>query len=124
MRKLPTLHMVTAAIFTFGCFVLNAQFKETVHQDIPEGIVAVKGSGNYGEPGTTYMLTGDITSDRSALFLGKDVTLDLNGYTLTYADGNYEHVPNYGFEEGLNGWDVSNAPGAKIENTADVHQLI
>ena len=124
MGKLPTLHMVTAGIFTLGCVVINAQFRETVHQDIPEGVIAVKGPGNYGEPDTTYMLTGDIASDRSTLFLGKDVTLDLNGYTLTYADGDYEHVRNYGFEEGLKGWDVSNAPGAKIENTADVHQFI
>ena len=70
------------------------------------------------------MLTSDITCDRSTLFLGKDVTLDLNGYTLTYADGDYEHVPNYGFEEGLEGWDISKAPGAKIENTEEVHQFI
>ena len=48
------------------------------------------------------------------IFLGKDVTLDLNGYTVTFADGNYEHIPNYGFEDGLEHWDVSKAPGAKV----------
>jgi len=103
---------------------VNAQYRESEHKEIPDGVIAVSGPGNYGKPGTTYMLTRDITSDKSTLFLGKDVTLDLNGYTLSYADGDYEHIPNYGFEEGLKGWDVSHAPGAKIENTEEVHAFI
>jgi len=110
------------------CFVfpllLNAQYRESEHKDLPEGVIAVSGPGSCGNPGSTYMLTRDITSERSTLFLGKDVTLDLNGYTLSYADGNYEHIPNYGFEEGLKGWDISNAPGAEIENTVEVHEFI
>ena len=104
--------------------LVDAQYREMEHMDIPEGVIAVSGPGNYGKSGSTYMLTKDITSDRSTLFLGKDVTLDLNGYTLTYADGDYEHVANFGFEEGLKGWDVSRAPGAKIENTKEVHEFI
>ena len=104
--------------------ILNAQYQESEHLEIPDGVIAVSVPGNYGESGSTYMLTRDITSDRSTLFLGKDLTLDLNGYTLTYADRNYEHIPNYGFEEGLKGWDVSNAPGAKIENTKETHEFI
>ena len=104
--------------------MVNAQYRESEHKFLPDGVIAVSGPGYYGIPGSTYMLTRDITSDRSTLFLGKDVTLDLNGYTLTYADGDYEHIPNYGFEEGLKGWDVSNAPGAKIENTKEVHEFI
>ena len=35
----------------------------------------------------------------TALFLANNVTLDLNGYTVTFAEAKYEHVPNYGFEE-------------------------
>ena len=31
---------------------------------------------------------------------------------------------NSGFEEGLKGWDVSKAPGAKLVNTADVHVFL
>ena len=103
---------------------VNAQYRETEHMDIPDGVVTVSAPGYYGDPGTTYMLSRDISCERSTLFLGKDVTLDLNGYTLTYADGDYEHIPNYGFEEGLKGWDVSRAPGAKIENTEEVHAFI
>ena len=104
--------------------ILKAQYRESGHMPLPDGVIAVSGPGYYGNPGSTYMLTNDITCDRSTLFLGKDLTLDLNGYTLTYADGNYEHIPNYGFEEGLKGWDVSRAPGAKIMNTKEVHEFI
>lgn len=124
MKKHSTLFLITTGIFTLGTVMLNAQYRATAHQDLPEGVIAVNGPGSYGEAGTTYMLTRDISSDRSTIFLGKDVTLDLNGYTLTYANGNYEHLPNYGFEEGLVGWDISRAPGAEIKNTAEVHQFI
>ncbi len=124
MNKLVKFRTLTSTAIILGCFYLNAQYRQTTPAELPEGVVAVEGPGSYGEAGTTYMLSGDISCDRSTLFLGKDVTLDLNGYTLSYADGNYEHIPNYGFEEGLKGWDLSKAPGAKIENTAEVHQFI
>jgi len=117
----PYLIVTLCMIFPL---IVNAQYHESEHNNLPDGVIAVSGPGSYGNPGSTYMLTNDITSDRSTLFLGKDVTLDLNGYTLTYADGKYEHIPNYGFEEGLKGWDVSNAPGAKIENTKEIHEFI
>ena len=103
---------------------LKAQYKLLEHQVPSGGIIPVQAPGCYDQAGATYMLTRDVVSDRSAIFLGKDVTLDLNGYTLSYADGNYEHVPNYGFEDGLEGWDISRAPGARIENTAEVHSFI
>ena len=70
------------------------------------------------------MLMNDITGTTSAIFLGKDVTFDLNGYTITYAGTNYQHIPNSGFEEGLSGWDISKAPGAKVVNTKEVHVFI
>ncbi len=104
--------------------LLQAQYRESEHREIPDGVIPVSGPGAYDRAGSTYMLTGDINCERSTLFLGKDVTLDLNGYTLSYADGDYEHIPNYGFEEGLKGWDVSGAPGAKIELTREVHSFI
>lgn len=81
-----------------------------------EGIV-VATPGVYDQPGATYKLSRDISSAGSAVFLGKDVTLDLNGHTISYADGPYEHLPNMGFEEGLKGWDVSEAPGAEVLRT-------
>ena len=124
MRKQQIGSNVIIAVLFMSHFGVNAQYNTAEHQSLPDGVIAVSEPGNYGEPGASYMLTQDISSDRSTLFLGKDVTLDLNGYTITYANGDYEHVPNYGFEEGLKGWDISNAPGAKIENTAEVHQFI
>ena len=87
------------------------------HRELPVGAIPVSGPGSCDKAGATYMLTGDISSPASAIFLGKDITLDLNGYTITYADAPYEHVPNYGFEDGLAGWDISRAPGARVEDT-------
>ena len=103
---------------------LLAVYTESPHRLLAGSEIAVEGPGCYAEPGKTYMLTRDIAAQGSAVFLGKDVTLDLNGYTITFADGQYSHVPNYGFEEGLEGWDVSKAPGAKVEDTETVHVFI
>ena len=82
---------------------------------LAEGEVAITKLGCYAEEGKTYVLMNDISSPTSAIFLGKNVTLDLNGHTITYADGPYQHVPNYSFEEGLTGWDTSRAPGARTQ---------
>lgn len=107
-------------IYTFT----SGQFALPAHKKADKTVVAVTGPGSYATPGTTYMLANDITSPRSAIFLGKDVTLDLNGFTIKYADANYEHIANSGFEEGDTGWDLSKAPGAKVVNTRDVHVFI
>lgn len=100
------------------------QYAPVKHQALAGNEVAIRTPGNYGVAGTTYKLMNDITSDRTTLFLGKDVILDLNGYTLRYADGGYEHVPNSGFEEGELGWDLSKAPGAKVVSTEAVHVFV
>lgn len=100
------------------------QYKPVEHRIPSESEIALNKAGSYDIPGATYVLTNDISSPRSAIFLGKDITLDLNGYTISYADGNYGHVKNYGFEEGLTGWDISKAPGAKIEDTEVTHAFI
>ncbi|MBX2922130.1 MAG: right-handed parallel beta-helix repeat-containing protein [Chitinophagaceae bacterium] len=118
----------TYKIFVTGLLlsvnVCFGQFKPVTHRTPEAGEIPVSAPGNYSEPGKTYILVNDITSDRSAIFLGKDVTLDLNGYTIRYADGKYNHIPNSGFEEGLKDWDISKAPGAKVMNTADVHVFV
>ncbi|MBS1574049.1 MAG: hypothetical protein JST09_01995, partial [Bacteroidetes bacterium] len=72
--------------------------------------IPISKPGSYAEAGATYILTKNITSPASSIFLGKDVTLDLNGYTIKYADANYQHIYNSGFEEGVNGWNISKAP--------------
>ncbi len=90
----------------------------------PEGNeIPVYESGYYDKPGATYILMNDISSSTSSVFLGKDVIFNLNGYTLTFCDDKYEHVPNFSFEEGLKHWDFTKAPTAKIEDTK-VHVFV
>ncbi len=120
MNKLYFILLLAAALPGISA---TAQFRQSEHKPVPDGVIAVSEPGSYDKAGATYMLTRNIESSATAVFLGKDVTLDLNGYTITYASGNYEHVINYGFEEDLKGWDVSKAPGAKIESTK-VHAFI
>ncbi len=125
-RRSNTIWLV---VFIMSLNMVKGQDKklgyiEPGHKTKTDGIIEVTKPGNYGEPGATYMLTRDISSAKSAVFLGKDVTLDLNGYTISYADDNYDQIPNSGFEEGTKGWDISKAPGAKVVNTEEVHTFI
>jgi len=101
-----------------------AAYGPTNHRSPGPGEIPVTGAGACDQAGKTYVLTRDVSSEMSALFVGKDITLDLNGYTVWYAAGRYEHVPNYGFEEGLAHWDVSMAPSAKTEDTDKVKPFI
>ena len=119
MKNITTLLIVL--ITTSICV---AQYQPVEHRTISGKEMAVKTMGSYAKAGATYVLANDISSEKSTVFLGKDVTLDLNGYTIKYADAQYGHILNGGFEEGLQGWDVSKAPGAKVVNTADVHVFL
>jgi hypothetical protein len=101
----------------------KAQYDPVEHRDPAGREIPVSTAGIYDVEGATYVLVNDISDPNSAVFLGRDVTLDLNGYTITYADGNYDHIPNGSFEEGLTGWDISKAPLARIEDTR-VHVFI
>lgn len=124
MIRLFSLSIVSIIVCFTGTFPVFAQYKVTGHRTPDDFEIPVYKPGSYAEPGRTYILMNDISSERSALFLGKDVTLDLNGYTIRYANGNYEHISNEGFEEGLKYWDISKAPGAKVMNTADIHVFV
>ena len=125
MTIVPGKYLMIYSLF-LCCFTIttSAQYKATSHRQPQPGEILVSKPGSYGEAGRTYILINDITSDKTAVFLGKDVTLDLNGYTIKYADGNYNHISNSGFEDGLKDWDTSKAPGAKIMNTADIHVFV
>src|SRR5262245_26621315 len=104
-------------LFALAFFVLLApafsQYSSTKHRQPVGNEVPVHAAGSYARPGTTYVLMNDISAKASTIFLGKDITFDLNGYTIKYASANYQHVMNSGFEEGDKGWDLSKAPGAK-----------
>jgi hypothetical protein len=112
------LYIAVLWVLAIPCY---CQYHPVDHRQLKPGEESVSVAGSYSESGTTYVLTNDIASDRSTLFLGKDVVLDLNGYTVKFADGNYEHIPNSGFEEGTKDWDLSKAPGSRVESTEDVH---
>jgi hypothetical protein len=119
--------LVFTILVLLGSFMLQVESAcqyIPVNHRLPEaGEMPVTEAGNYGMAGTTYVLVNDISAEKSAIFLGKDVSLDLNGYTITYANGNYEHIPNGSFEEGLTGWDLTKAPSAGIVDTR-VHVFI
>lgn len=101
----------------------QGQITPVQHRSPAAGEIPVSSPGCYAATGSTYILVNDISSPKSALFLGKDITLDLNGYTITFADGAYDQISNGSFEEGKEGWDLSKAPSAKIEDTK-VHVFI
>jgi hypothetical protein len=119
--KYKLCHLI--AIFFLYSFTVIAQYNQPEHRLPHDGEIAVDKPGYYGISGASYILMNNIRSDMSAIFLGKDITFDLNGYTITYADGNYEHIPNSSFEEGLKDWDLSKAPSARIKDTK-VHVFI
>jgi hypothetical protein len=121
-KTFQTLIVILICIFIH--IETKSQFSQINHRPPARGEIPVTEAGSLDIPGATYILVNDISSPASTVFLGRDVTLDLNGYTLTYADGDYGHVINYGFEDGLTGWDITKAPGAKIERTAEVRPFI
>lgn len=118
---MPGFFLVCLTLLSSHCV---AQFMPTAHRSTQDKVVPVSTPGTYAVPGTTYMLVNDISAPMTTMFLGKDVTLDLNGYTLRYADAAYEHIRNSGFEEGVAGWDLSRAPGAVVEDAETVHVFI
>ncbi len=89
-------------------------YQQHASHPLRENSTEVSEPGIYDRAGASYQLTQNISAETSALFLGNNITLDLNGYTIRFADGGYQHVPNYDFEHGLTGWDISNAPSATI----------
>jgi len=119
-------HILPACVLLFASLAatVTAGYRPTTPRTtLRPGEVGVTRPGCYAEAGKTYVLMNDVASPGTPIYLGKNVTLDLNGHTLTYAAGPYEHVPNCGFEQGLRGWDTSRAPGAKVVS-ADIRPMV
>ncbi|MBN2000282.1 hypothetical protein JW935_22220 [candidate division KSB1 bacterium] len=116
--------LLNLVIFTFIPPPAAAVFHPVTPQTLQPGAMAVSTPGNYTVPNTTYQLVQNISSPGSPIFLGKNMTLDLNGYTITYSGADYGRIPNYGFENDLEYWDTSLAPGAKIQRTDEVQIFI
>ena len=87
--------------------------------DIGSNCQSISSCGFYDDSGgkNYLLLSNDISDPMSCLFLGGSVTLDLNGYTVKYLDGNYNHLMNGDFEQWSGNvpanWDISSAPGAR-----------
>lgn len=81
--------------------------------------IVIKGNsvnfcGYLSTPNTTYVLKNNVTSEGSCFFItAENVTLDLNGYTVTYDNGVPLVVTNGDFEN-IDGWDFSTATDAQI----------
>ncbi|WP_165250234.1 PKD domain-containing protein [Paludisphaera soli] len=80
-----------------------------------------QGAGPYilNQAGAVYSLMTDVTTSGTAfVVLNKDVTLDLNGHTVTYGNSQPIVVANGGFEQGsgasVPGWNLSQAPRAAV----------
>jgi acetyl esterase/lipase len=124
MRSRVTIPAMLALALLASGLPASAAYAPVQHRtELAEGEIAVTEPGNCGKEGATYVLMNDISAPTTALFLANNVTLDLNGYTVTYAAGNYQHATNYSFEDGLEGFDVSKAPGAKVSDTQMTHPL-
>jgi VCBS repeat-containing protein len=83
--------------------------------------LAAQGAGPYllTQANTNYVLQTDVTVDGTAFVVGEaNITLDLNGHTVTYGNAAPVVVNNGGFEVGsgrnVPGWDLSGAPNAAI----------
>ncbi len=74
---------------------------------------------------TYYLLTEDLTTEKTGIIIKKDnTTLDLGGHTLTFGNSDVSGIPNSGFETGTSsGWDLSNAPNASIVSTNEFPML-
>ena len=88
--------------------------------NIDSNWLAQQGNGPYylTLPGATYVLQTDVSVPGTAFIaLASNITLNLDGHTVTYDNEQPIAVPDGGFEQGTSptdipGWDVSRAPGA------------
>lgn len=117
MSPIPTDLLNLAVALTLCATAMAAEgYRPTEPRPLRPGEVGVDAPGTYAEPGTTYVLTADVEAPASGILLGADTTLDLNGHTLTFAAAPYQRIPNGSFERGLESWDVTGAPGARVED--------
>ncbi len=65
-----------------------------------------------------YLLINDISCTGSCFSISaSNVVLDLNEKTLTYGNSAPVIVPNFNFESGASGWDLSQAPSASVTSS-------
>lgn len=117
-------HLILLLACAANCIFAVDGYHEVEPRALQVGEIAVTGPGIYATAGKTYVLTRDISAAGSAIFLGKNVVLDLNGHTVTYAAAGYQMVPNGSFEDGLTGWNLSLAPHARAEDRRWLNPMV
>lgn len=119
-KHLPIIFITTSCImFMSGCgggqaAVLSGPPDATDDRGNNLKGYPISSCGYLATPNTTYVLKNNVTSEGSCFFItAENVTLDLNGYTVTYDNGSPIAVTNGNFEN-IDGWDFSAAPDAQI----------
>jgi PKD repeat protein len=110
---------LTSAKATASIVVSAASGGSTVN--ITTSWLQQQGSGPYvlTQANTTYVLNTNVTTSGTAFVdLASNVTLNLNGYTVTYGNSTPLTVTNGGFESGsgtnVPGWNITAAPTAAL----------
>ncbi len=76
--------------FCFLILILSLSFVYSIN---------INSCGTLNQAGATYDLTADVSSTGTCFTITEDnITLNLNGHTVTYADVSFEQVYNGGFE--------------------------
>nr|MBA4405255.1 hypothetical protein [Nanoarchaeum sp.] len=107
---------------------VDSEAAKTCAQINHPNCIPINDCGFYNYPSGAYLLLSqDISDPMSCIFLGGNVVLDLNGYTIKYQDANYPTIPNNDFEI-WNGnipsnWDISLAPSI-VRRSSDYKQLV
>ncbi len=78
------------------------------------GTTNISSCGALTQASTTYVLQNDVASDGTCFFVAaNDVTLDLNGHTVTYDNAVPIHLANGTFESAdMSNWNLTGAPAA------------
>lgn len=111
-------------LFLLTAFLLLPNF---VGADVNTVIIDpanVTACGTLNQTNTTYILRNNVSSSGSCFaVIANNITLDLNGFTVTYDNGTPIVVPNGDFEIGsgisADSWDMSLAPN--IQRTAGTY---
>ncbi len=79
-------------------------------------IVSLTSCGTLNQMGAVYQLQNNVDATGTCFSIQADnITLDLNGYTVTYGDQAPITIPNGSFENGTANWDFSKAPDASVQ---------
>lgn len=79
--------------------------------------------GYLSQANSTYVLQNDVSSEGTCFFItAENITLDLNGHTVTYDNAASTAIVNGDFET-TEGWDLSSAPNAAFVEGAYVQPV-